>query len=762
MFKWFKDIIILFLYKIIELIERIEFRNIDLDENDISKKLIYSQSLENIKVMSDSGWVDVSHFHQTQPYKVWNIKLDNGYELDCADNHIIFTSDLEKVFVKDIKLGDEVFTDIGPSKVVSIFKSKKKVSMGDLTIDTNEHRYFTNGILSHNTISAAITILHFILFNNDKGVMIIANKGDTVVEIIDKVKSIYTLLPFFLQKGVKVWNQKSLTLENGSKIKSQARSKTPAIGFTIDLLYLDEFAHIPSNIIGPYYTAAYPTVSAVQNSKIIITSTPNGMNLFHTLLTNAEREDDDPLKSNYKAMRVYWNQVPGRNVTYLRMYESKMKEHKVNRHILWEECCKRWMPNGDEVDSNNLPICKQWYDDENGRWVISVQNYDCESEDVKSLFIENEDGKEVPVMAFCNVSTWKEDTIKDLGGGKEGEESFNQEYGLKFIAGAKSLFDEKVIDRLLSKKREFKYRDIDVLDDRLTWDYKGLKWIDDDSIFNHADRKKIRGIISIDVSEGLGQDYSVINIFQLVKKSKEEIERTKDKLTTFDEFFKLQQIGIYRNNITSVGQLAEIAYLLAFEYFDEDRFKIVLEVNNHGHAFLEAIPNVFDQNNNYGSFIFMRFKHRIDATRKSIGLKVGKNKNLFVKEYQDRMRRFDIEVFEQNTIKEITTFVKHETSAGNITYKADIGQDDCVMTLVNMSNVFKDVTYKDLVDEHFQEMGDPQFENYMNDILNSKEYVEGTDYGSFIEIKKRQTSLNKTRSTINNHISRGGNWTNQI
>ena len=165
------------------------------------------------------------------------------------------------------------------------------------------------------TINTAITILHFLTFNNDKNAMIVANIAATTIEIVDKIKSIYSLLPFFLKIGIKNWNQRSIVFENGCRIKTAARSKTPAIGFTIDLLYMDEFAHIPSNILEPYYTAAYPTVSALKNSKIIITSTPNGMNLFYKLLTAAERPDGDPLKNNYKALRVYWYQVPGRFVT---------------------------------------------------------------------------------------------------------------------------------------------------------------------------------------------------------------------------------------------------------------------------------------------------------------------------------------------------------------------------------------------------------------------------------------------------------------
>jgi superfamily II DNA or RNA helicase len=114
------------------------------------------------------------------------------------------------------------------------------------------------------TVNAAIAMLHFITFNNDKNIMIVANIRSTTIEIIDKIKNIYIQLPFFLKVGIKNWNQQSITFENGCRIKSSARSKTPAIGYTIDFLYLDEFAHIPSNIIEPYYTAAFPTVSAIE------------------------------------------------------------------------------------------------------------------------------------------------------------------------------------------------------------------------------------------------------------------------------------------------------------------------------------------------------------------------------------------------------------------------------------------------------------------------------------------------------------------
>ena len=238
------------------------------------------------------------------------------------------------------------------------------------------------------TISSSIFMLHTILFNNDKNVMIVANKGDTAVEIVDKMKSIYTLLPFFLKPGIKTWNQKSLTFENGCRIKTSARTKTPAIGFTIDVLYLDEFAHIPSNIIEPYYTAVFPTVSAIKNSKIIITSTPNGMNLFHKLLTDGERPDGDPRRNNFKAHRVYWYQVPGRFVTYVRLNDHKLYEQGIDKEYILKFLQENL---GDitKVDmSYNIDLQKN---------IISVLNNDkCSDDDIRSLMIVNSKDEEIP------------------------------------------------------------------------------------------------------------------------------------------------------------------------------------------------------------------------------------------------------------------------------------------------------------------------------------------------------------------------------
>ena len=589
------------------------------------------------------------------------------------------------------------------------------------------------------TISSSIFMLHTILFNNDKNIMIVANKGDTAVEIVDKIKSIYSLLPYFLKPGIKTWNQKSLTFENGCRIKTSARTKTPAIGFTIDVLYLDEFAHIPSNIIEPYYTAAFPTVSAIQNSKIIITSTPNGMNLFHKLLMDAERPDGDPLKNNYKAMRVYWYQVPGRFVTYIRLNSHKMYEYGVTKEEIFQLVQDRW---------SQYTKIEMKYIVDNMKDVIYVYNNDkCSDEEVKKMNFVDKNGHDVPILAITEMTTWKEEAIKDIGG----EDAFNQEYGLRFINSSKSLLNESIIEELLKGKRNYVFEPISEFDQKLKFSYEGLKWIDDDNVFLPLKRKEYKIVMSVDISEGLGQDYSIINIFRVSEKPIDLIEVQKPSYKSITDFFRLEQIGLFRSNLISVKQLAELLYMLVFEYLNPENIKVVVELNNYGNTLFAELPHVFDGNNDYGSSVFVRYKHRADSTEEKVGLKVGENKNMMVKDYQDLMQSRGFIISNEDNIREITTFVKHTTSAGNTRYAADVGHDDTVMTIVNSTSIFAKNEFKEMVEEWGNSFSDKEFMNYVNQCLKNLDFVQSVDYSQVLRIRKQK--MNKYKNTDS-----GINW----
>ena len=588
---------------------------------------------------------------------------------------------------------------------------------------------------SGKTINAAITMLHFILFNNDKNIMIVANIASTAIEIIDKIKSIYIQLPFFLKNGIKNWNQRTIIFDNGCRIKSSARSKTPAIGFTIDFLYLDEFAHIPSNIIVPYYTAVYPVVSAIENSKIIITSTPNGMNLFHKLLIDAERSDGDPLKNNYKAMRVYWYEVPGRFVTYYRLYASKLSEYLLTKDEVFEQAQNYF------GQKTTLQLA---YNNDLEKWVISVfNNENCSEEETRTFRLIDGNDKEIPIQALSDVTTWRDEAVKDIGG----EDAFNQEYGLRFINSSKSLLSESIIDRLTKNKRDYVFEEIPEFESMLRFSYQDFKIISDDEVFKPIDRKRVKGIISIDISEGLGQDFSVINIFRLMVKPDELIEAQKKSYKNISDFFCLVQFAMFRSNLISVQQLAELFYLITHVYLNEENFKAVLEINTYGNEFLAHLPHVFDGNNNYGSNIFFRFKHRADSTEEKLGLKINdSNKNLYVKEYQEAMAKRNFVITEENTIREITTFVKQVTSAGNVRYAADVGNDDCVMTLIDASSVLQKTDYIQMCDEFASKELPISKLNYFNSILKEIDYKEGNDYSSIINVNKQRRMMNQYKN----------------
>lgn len=745
MTKFIKNNLKTFLYWLIKLIEKVEYRNLNLDEENIDDKIIDTISLdEEFFVQSDIGLVPATHIHLTQPYTHYDIELENGMKLSCADIHILFDDKLNEIYAKDLQVGNFLSTIDGSKKVLKIKKTNRKTSMGDLSIDHPTHRYYTNGILSHNTISASIFMLHTILFNNDKNVMIVANKGDTSVEIVDKIKSIYTLLPFFLKPGVKTWNQKSLTFENGCRIKTSARTKTPAIGFTIDVLYLDEFAHIPSNIIEPYYTAAFPTVSAIQNSKIIITSTPNGMNLFHKLLTNAERPDGDPLKNNYKPMRVYWYQVPGRFVTYIRLNNHKLYENGLNKEDVFKIVNDEW--------GSKTKVTMKWNMDLQKDIIHIFNNEKCKDEDVKKLNFLNGKGQEINFHSISEVTTWKEEAIKDIGG----EDAFNQEYGLRFVNASKSLLNESIIEELLSQKKNYEFEQIDEFE-KLKFSYEGLKWVKDNDIYMPLKRREYKIVISVDLAEGLGQDYSVINIFKVSHKSKDLIDIQKDKYKSIVDFFKLDQIGIYRSNIISIKQMAELLYSIVFEYFDPENVRIVLELNNYGNTLLSEMPHVFDGNNDYGSSVFVRYKHRVDSNEEKIGLKVGNNKNLLVKDYQDLMSSKGFYISNQENINEITTFVKHITAAGNIRYAADVGHDDCVMTIVNATSIFNKNEFKEIVEDYMDQQMDTEMKSYINECLKNSDYFESVDYTQVLNVRRRYLS-NRPTSNNNNNNFNNNNW----
>ena len=151
-------------------------------------------------------------------------------------------------------------------------------------------------------------ILWYILFNEDKFVAILANKAPTAREILNRIKIAYESLPLWLQQGVRTWNKGDIELENNCRVLASSTASSAIRGYSISLLYLDEFAFVPSNIADEFFTSVYPTISSGTQSKILISSTPNGMNHYYRMWTEAVEN-----QNGFKYIEANWRQVPGRD-----------------------------------------------------------------------------------------------------------------------------------------------------------------------------------------------------------------------------------------------------------------------------------------------------------------------------------------------------------------------------------------------------------------------------------------------------------------
>ena len=149
------------------------------------------------------------------------------------------------------------------------------------------------------------------IFNEEYTVGILANKGQLARDILSRIQKAYEYLPSWLQQGIMTWNKGSLELENGSKIFAYATSAAGVRGGTYNLIFLDEFAFVPHNMAVEFFTSTYPVISSGQTSKVIIVSTPNGLNLFYKMWTDAIEN-----RSTYKTLEVHWSQVPGRDAKW--------------------------------------------------------------------------------------------------------------------------------------------------------------------------------------------------------------------------------------------------------------------------------------------------------------------------------------------------------------------------------------------------------------------------------------------------------------
>ena len=151
-------------------------------------------------------------------------------------------------------------------------------------------------------------LLHYAVFNDNVNIAILANKASTAQDLLSRLQFAYEKLPKWMQQGIVSWNKRSLELENGSKIIAASTSASAVRGGSYNVIFLDEFAFIPNHIADEFFASVYPTISSGKSTKVLIVSTPKGMNHFYRIWHDAERG-----KNEYIPTDVHWSEVPGRD-----------------------------------------------------------------------------------------------------------------------------------------------------------------------------------------------------------------------------------------------------------------------------------------------------------------------------------------------------------------------------------------------------------------------------------------------------------------
>ena len=444
------------------------------------------------------------------------------------------------------------------------------------------------------TICSSIFIAWYSLFNFDKNSLILSNKGATTREIIDKGKTILEHLPFFLKPGTLKWDVFNSKFDNGCRIIGQTTTKKAAIGFTIHLLFMDEFAHIPANFVDTFYENVYPTVSASTNSKVIITSTPNGFNKFYDIYTAADKG-----LSEYTPFRVDWWDVPGRD------------------------------------------------------------------------------------------DAWMNQEVANLGS----DEAFNRQYGNQFIAGSSLLLGPDSLKKLKGNETEFVHREMIAFEDEQV-EYSGLLW---DPEFNLDDCEEDENYwcFSVDIAEGTGGDYSIINIFKIELMDEADWKKVTSP-GSFIDFYRIRQVGRFRSNEHTIEEFAKSLYILAYDVFYSENVKLIIEWNLFGGELIKRLETVFPQRNDFDEESVVKFKHRIDARTKQFGLKVKKdNKPIFCQNFKKYITQNKIIIKDKQTVYEAATFGK----LPNGTYAGQLGHDDLIMTCINSSEFFFTLDFSDFAEE---------------------------------------------------------------
>lgn len=537
-----------------------------IDDNDNSKQLWNTESVElALKGLSEGYKLkDNPYLKSVRGALLRKQNLAFKYTEDeitcmqyCAEDKIFFANNFGKL--KDGAKGwcNIVLRDYQENLLTQYTKNRWNILMFPRQ--------------SGKTTTTVLEIVHFCCFNMDKDCVVIAQSDKVVNEIISKIKECFAGLPFFMQPGFISFSKKGFVLDNGCRLSIGVASESVVQGFSLDLVFIDEFAYIRDSMAKKFWDNIYPTLVNNPESRCIIASTPNGRNMFWNLWNGAQ------MKTNkFSPYRIYWYDVPGRDQQF--KFDT-IANVGIDGWLLGFEC-----------------------------------SFDV---GLKSVF-----------------TTPKQQELRNLQTTYEKDWSFNNDsignkYGIYFM-----------------NKQKYNYS--------LKNDYF---------------------LLSVDLSEGLDQDFSVLKIKKI-------------DWNTQEKRLEYKTVGVLHTNDLSVEDFAEMNLEL-FKYFDKTKIKVVVENNTYGGEYFLQIDNQVLNNpreyNYYSPDVFAKFR-RESKNDYERGIRWNQyNKKTAVKSFSNLVSKGIMEESYYQTIEEYLNFGKQK----NGSYAASYGHDDLTMADVTAAHFIK-------------------------------------------------------------------------
>jgi len=310
---------------------------------------------------------------------------------------------------------------------------------------------------------------------------------------------------------------------------------------------------------------------------------------------------------------------------------------------------------------------------------------------------------------------WYQRELKNLGT----EDAFNRQYGNEFVSSSNLLFDPATMKKLRKGMEKYKYEDLEDFEN-INMDLKGFLGFKPDFDIDNVEDSENFYVFSVDIAEGNGGDYSVINMFKVLPMTKKHMKLLPNPGALYD-FFKLEQVGLFRSNEHTIEDFAKVLYTLSVEVFNPENVKLIIEYNTYGSILIKYLTTLFPQRNEFDEEMIVRFKHRHDARTYKPGLRIkSDNKPVLCQNLKKLVEDNRINFTEHETIKEASMFgVK-----ANGSYGAQHGNDDTLMTCVTISEFLSTVDYADFIEE-ILDFIDEDLHSSMEKILYKDQDVDG-------------------------------------